>query len=42
MLRIFWSAVRSLDPERRARRRRVGTVEGDIAERFSSALVSST
>jgi len=37
MLRIFWSAVRSLDPESQGERRMAGTVEGDIAERFSRA-----
>ena len=37
MLRIFWSAVRSLDPDAEGERRMVGTVEGDIAERFSRA-----
>lgn len=37
MLRIFWSAVRSLDPDAEGERRMAGTVEGDIAERFSRA-----
>jgi hypothetical protein len=34
MLRIFWTAVRSLDPDVEAERRMAGTAEGDIAERF--------
>ena len=37
MLRIFWSAVRSLDPDAVGERRMAGTAEGDIAERFSRA-----
>ena len=37
MLQIFWSAVRSLDPDAEGERRMAGTVEGDIAERFSRA-----
>jgi SAM-dependent methyltransferase len=34
MLRIFWSAVRQLDPGVEGERRYAGAVEGDIAARF--------
>lgn len=37
MLRIFWTAVRSVDPTARDERRLAGTSEGDLAERFVSA-----
>ena len=39
MLRIFWSAVRELDPDARGERRMAGTVAGDIAERFRRAAL---
>ncbi|HZV74539.1 MAG TPA: methyltransferase domain-containing protein [Conexibacter sp.] len=34
MLRIFWTAVRAVDPRAEGERRLAGTAEGDIAERF--------
>lgn len=34
MLRVFWTAVRRLDPGVEGERRMAGTAEGDIAERF--------
>jgi len=37
MLRIFWTAVRSVDPDAQGERRMAGTAEGDIAERFARA-----
>ncbi len=37
MLRIFWTAVRSVDPRVEGERRMAGTAEGDIAERFERA-----
>ena len=37
MLRLFWSAVRQVVPGAEGERRRVGTAEGDIAERFTHA-----
>ena len=37
MLRIFWSAVGTVDTSTEGERRRAGTAEGDIAERFSRA-----
>ena len=37
MLKIFWSAVRSLDSDAEGERRMAGTAEGDIAERFARA-----
>ena len=37
MLRLFWSAVRQVVPGVEGERRRVGTAEGDIAERFTHA-----
>jgi SAM-dependent methyltransferase len=37
MLRIFWSAVRSLDRKVQGEQRMAGTAEGDIAERFLRA-----
>jgi SAM-dependent methyltransferase len=37
MLRIFWAAVREVDPDARGERRMAGTAAGDIAERFRSA-----
>jgi SAM-dependent methyltransferase len=37
MLRIFWSAVRQLDPSAEGEQRLAGTAEGDIAERFERA-----
>jgi ubiquinone/menaquinone biosynthesis C-methylase UbiE len=37
MLRIFWTAVRQLDPNVEGERRIAGTAEGDIAERFRRA-----
>ena len=37
MLRIFWDAVRSLDPGSEGERRLVGTAEGDIPERLARA-----
>jgi ubiquinone/menaquinone biosynthesis C-methylase UbiE len=40
MLRLFWSAVRQLDPEAGGERSRPGTAEGDIAERFERAGLS--
>ncbi len=37
LLRIFWAAVREVDPDARGERRMAGTAAGDIAERFRSA-----
>jgi SAM-dependent methyltransferase len=37
MLRIFWAAVREVNPDTRGERRMAGTAAGDIAERFRSA-----
>jgi len=37
MLRIFWDAVRTLDPGAQGERRMAGTAEGDIAERMARA-----
>ena len=37
MLRVFWTAVRSIEPDAGGEQRMVGTAEGDIAERFSRA-----
>jgi ubiquinone/menaquinone biosynthesis C-methylase UbiE len=37
MLRVFWSAVRALDPDAQGETRMAGTTEGDIAERFERA-----
>ena len=37
MLRIFWTAVRAVDPRAEGERRLAGTAEGDIAERFERA-----
>ena len=37
MLRVFWEAVRSIDPAAQGERQMAGTAEGDIAERFSRA-----
>jgi SAM-dependent methyltransferase len=37
MLRIFWDAVRSVDPGSEGERRLAGTMEGDIAERMERA-----
>jgi SAM-dependent methyltransferase len=37
MLRIFWSAVREVNPAAEGERRMAGTVEGDIAARFERA-----
>jgi SAM-dependent methyltransferase len=37
MLRVFWSAVRQLDPDVVGERRMPGTTEGDIANRFRNA-----
>jgi ubiquinone/menaquinone biosynthesis C-methylase UbiE len=37
MLRMFWSAVREVDPAAEGERRMAGTVEGDIAERLRRA-----
>src|SRR6184192_1764069 len=34
---MFWSAVRQVVPGAEGERRRVGTAEGDIAERFTHA-----
>jgi SAM-dependent methyltransferase len=37
MLRIFWTAVRSVDSRAQSERAMAGTAEGDIAERFRQA-----
>ena len=37
MLRLFWTAVRRIDPQAQGERQRAGTSEGDIAERFRRA-----
>ena len=37
MLRIFWTAVRSIVPDAAGEQRRAGTQEGDIADRFRRA-----
>jgi SAM-dependent methyltransferase len=37
MLRVFWDAVRSVDPTAEGESRMAGTVEGDIAERLGRA-----
>jgi SAM-dependent methyltransferase len=37
MLRIYWTAVRSIVPDAAGEQRRAGTVEGDIAERLRRA-----
>jgi len=37
MLRLFWTAVSRIDPKAQGERRRAGTTEGDIAERFRRA-----
>lgn len=37
MLRMFWTAVRGIDPDAAGERRIAGTAEGDIAERFGNA-----
>jgi len=37
MLRMFWTAVRGVDPDAAGERRIAGTGEGDIAERFGLA-----
>jgi hypothetical protein len=37
MLKIFWSAVRSLEPDAEGERRMAGTTEGDLVDRFSRA-----
>jgi SAM-dependent methyltransferase len=37
MLRIFWTAVRQVDPHAQGERRMAGTVEGDIVQRFERA-----
>jgi SAM-dependent methyltransferase len=37
MLRIFWTAVRRIDPHVAGERRMAGTAEGDIVERFTRA-----
>jgi ubiquinone/menaquinone biosynthesis C-methylase UbiE len=37
MLRIFWTAVRTIDPGASGERTMAGTAEGDIAERFRQA-----
>jgi SAM-dependent methyltransferase len=37
MLRIFWGAVRTVDPEAQGERWMAGIAEGDIAERFGRA-----
>ena len=37
MLRLFWTAVRQIDPAAQGEQRRAGTTEGDIAERFRRA-----
>ena len=37
MLRIFWAAVRDVDPDAQGERRLAGTSAGDIAQRFRTA-----
>ena len=37
MLRMFWTAVRRIEPQAQGERQRAGTTEGDIAERFRRA-----
>ena len=37
MLRIFWAAVREVDPDVQGERRMAGTMAGDIAHRFRNA-----
>jgi SAM-dependent methyltransferase len=37
MLNTFWTAVRAVEPEQEGERRRAGTAEGDIADRFTRA-----
>jgi SAM-dependent methyltransferase len=37
MLRLFWTAVRQIDPSAQGEQLRAGTTEGDLAERFSRA-----
>jgi SAM-dependent methyltransferase len=37
MLRLFWDAVRQLDPDAVGERRLAGTADGDIAKRFQRA-----
>jgi ubiquinone/menaquinone biosynthesis C-methylase UbiE len=37
MLRIFWTAVRAVDPRAEGERNMAGTAEGDIAQRFERA-----
>jgi SAM-dependent methyltransferase len=37
MLRVFWTAVRRIDPGVAGERRMAGTADGDIAERFGRA-----
>jgi SAM-dependent methyltransferase len=37
MLRMFWTAVRQIDPDAQGEQRRAGTTEGDIAARFERA-----
>jgi hypothetical protein len=37
MLRLFWTAVREVDPDAQGERRMAGTVEGDIVERLERA-----
>jgi hypothetical protein len=37
MLRIFWAAVRKVDPGAQGERRLAGAAQGDIAERFERA-----
>lgn len=37
MLRLFWSAMKTVKPEVEGEQRRAGTAEGDIAERLTRA-----
>ena len=37
MLRMFWKAVRQLDPDAQGERRLAGTVAGDLVDRFEHA-----
>ena len=37
MLRLFWTAVRQIDPGAQGEQRRAGTTEGDLAARFRRA-----
>src|SRR5918997_1564009 len=39
MLRMFWTAVRRIEPQAQGERQRAGTTEGDIAERFRRACL---